>query len=130
MGKRILAILIGIIAGVVVISAVQSFSHFIYQLPAGIKQSDTEAMKNAISSMPFGAFLLLLLSYVLGSFSGGLTSALIYKQGKYNDALIIGCILMIMGFLNLLTLPHPAWFWVASLITYIPMSLLGARIRR
>jgi hypothetical protein len=130
MMKRTIAVIVGVLAGVVVIALIQSLSHLIYPLPAGVDVNDTEAMKQVISTLPVGAFLFVLLSYAVGSFSGGLVSALIFKPGKYLDSVLIGSILMIMGLFTLLNIPHPLWFWIASLFIYLPMSLLGAKIRK
>ena len=40
----------------------------------------------------------------------------------------IGVFLMLAGFMNLAQIPHPIWFAVLSTISFIPMTLLGAKV--
>lgn len=42
--------------------------------------------------------------------------------------LVIGSIFTAFGFINLYTIPHPLWFFVASSLSYIPSALLGASL--
>ena len=130
MGKRIISLIVGLIAGIMVIMMVQGLSHLLFPLAEGVRQNSIEAMKNSIKNLPVEALLFVILSYSLGSFTGGLVNALIFPDGKYLFPAIIGFVLMIFGIINMIIIPHPLWFWIASLIIYIPSALLGAKLRR
>jgi uncharacterized membrane protein YccC len=43
-------------------------------------------------------------------------------------ALFVGGILTALGVMNIVSIPHPLWFAVASTLLYIPCSLLGSRL--
>jgi len=130
MGKKISAVLIGTIAAVVIILLVQMIVNSLYPLPTGIKQDDIEKIRAIYLNMPLAAYLLLLLAYILGSFVGGLTAALISHSGKQYLAMIIGIILLLMAVVNLFKYPHPVWFTVASLLAFLPFAYLGAKVRK
>jgi len=130
MGKRLSAIFLGLLAAIAVILIIQSINSTMYPLPLGINPEDTEAIMKAYANLPTEALLIVLLSYALGSFAGGLTAALISKPGKIINAVIVGIILLIMGLVNLASITHPFWFWVAAIIIFIPFTVFGAKIRR
>lgn len=126
--KRILIIILGIIAGTIVIYLVESIGHLVYPPPEGMDVNDYESMKTIISRLPIGAFLFVLLAYALGSFAGGSLMALMSKTGKVANAIIVGSILMIFGIINLFMIPHPVWFTLVSIMIYIPCAYLGGQL--
>ena len=130
MGRKLAAVFFGTVAGIVVILFWQLYINSLFPLPAGIKPDDTEAIKQILLNMPVNAFLLLLLAYATGSFVAGLVAALISKESKIQLALINGSILLVMGIVNLIRVPHPLWFIILSVLLYLPCSYLGAKVRK
>lgn len=124
--RAMLAAVGGLAAAIVVILLVEFASHALYPPPEGFDPKNREALKAYIQSLPVEAFLMVLLAYALGSFSGGALSALVVR-GK-RSAFIVGGGLTAMGLYNLFAIPHPAWFWVASLALYVPFAWLGATV--
>ena len=128
MGKRIVAVLLGIVAASVVIFALESVGHKVYAPPGGLDFKNPEAVRAFIASMPRGAFALVLLGYALGSLVGGVTATLISGRTSSRAAIAVGAVLTILGLINLVSVPHPMWFAVTSLLLYIPCAWLGSRI--
>jgi len=126
--KRFLAIVIGLIAGFIVISGIEWISGQIFSLPDNIDINNYEEMKKAMESMPFGALLFILFAYVAGSFTAGLVAAKISAQNPKIQGLILGGIFTVMGIINITMIPHPVWFMVFSLLIYIPCVFLGIMV--
>ncbi len=131
MRYRFLAIALGLLAGFIVIVLAEGISGLIHPLPAEIDRTDTAAIETFMREQASaGMFLGVLLGYLLGAFAGGFAAAWFEKlpEKRLRAALITGAILMAFGLMNLFMLPHPAWFWVSSLLVYIPASWLGGKL--
>jgi hypothetical protein len=66
--------------------------------------------------MPLGAFLFVLAAYLAGTASGGLVAALIARRHAMRFAWIIGGLVLLGSAHAFLSLPHPTWFVVATLV--------------
>lgn len=125
--RKILGIIAGVITAGVVIMIMEMISHSMYPMPEGLELTDTEALRAHIESLPMGAYLMLILGYVLGAFSGGLVSTLVSKV-KYMPAIIIGVLLSLGALANGMMMPQPVWISVVSVLVMIPFAYLGARM--
>lgn len=126
--KNFLITLGALFASMLVIMLVQLLSGLVYPPPTGLDfQNEVEVARWA-NSMPVGAYLMVMLAYVLGSFTGGWIVGRFASQYHIIRAAIIGTLLMLAGFMNLAAIPHPLWFSVLSTISFIPMALLGAKL--
>jgi hypothetical protein len=128
MVRSVVAVLVGVVIATVGILALESLGHLVYPLPEGVNPNDMEALKKVLPTMPVGAFLCVLFMYAVGSFVGGLIAGWIARRAQTVHALIVGAILMALGVVNMLMLPHPGWFWAASLLVYLPPAYLGSRL--
>lgn len=127
MMKRILAIILGLIISFIIISLFQKLGHKLYPPPEGINMNDKEAIKTLVASMPMGAFIVLLISYMLGAFGGGFIAARVSKD-RIRPSIIVGAVLMLAGLVNVIMIPHPLWFAILSIIMYIPMAYTGGKL--
>ena len=75
MGRSILAVLAGIIIGMVTISVVEKMGHQLYEAPTNLNFNDKAAIAAYMEKMPIEAMLMVLLAYIAGSFLGGLLAA-------------------------------------------------------
>ena len=112
----------------VVISAVEAVANSMYPLPAGVNPKDIEALRAVISSMPNGAFLMIMLGHMLGALAAGIVSMLISKD-SFRPTFVCGGMFMAFGLINLVAIPHPMFMW-AELVGYIPLAYLGAKLVR
>ena len=69
--KNFLITVGALFSAVLVIALVQMVSGLIYPPPVGLDFNDKVEVARWASSMPIGAYLMVLLAYVLGSFTGG-----------------------------------------------------------
>ncbi len=126
--RKIIAIVIGLIASFIVIELIESIGYTIYPIPEGIDIRNIEALKTYISNAPTNVFLIIILGYAIGSFVGGFVSAWITKEEKIKTATTLGGILMGIGAINLFTIPHPIWVIVVALLVFIPFSYFGGKL--
>lgn len=124
--QNVLAFVAGLAVSFVLVSLIEALGHRMFPLP-DIDFNDFEQLKRAIKDMPLGAFLMVELAYVAGSFVGGYTTAWLSASHPVGIAVGLGVLLTLFGVQNLIAIPHPRWFAVLSTITYVLMTLLGAK---
>lgn len=128
MGRKILAVVAGVILAGIVVYAVEAIGHQVYPPPAGLDMKNMEAMKNYVATLPMGALLFVLLAYVLGSFAGGWLAAKIARSSQIHVPLTVGGVQLFFGLINLLMIPHPLWFAIAAVIVFLPAAFLGGKL--
>ncbi|MEY3214296.1 MAG: hypothetical protein RIT28_4777 [Pseudomonadota bacterium] len=125
--RAVLSTLLAVVLGSVLIGIVQSVGHGLFPLSGALDPNDPEAMAKIIGSAPLGALLMVELAYVVGcAFAGAVVVRLAPGFGL-RLPVIVGALFTLAGFLNLAAIPHPLWFAVLTTVTYLPMSLLGAK---
>lgn len=112
--RNTLAAMAGAITGIVLISLIQLLSARLYPLPEGINPADKAAMGEFMRTLPAGAFLLVLLSYLLGIFGGTLVAGKLSLSHGRRQAVMVAVLFALASLMNLLSFPHPAWFWAAN----------------
>ncbi len=125
--RGVLAVLLGVVVGMVVIGAMEFVSHLIYPLPEGVDPRDIETFKTVIARMPLGAFVSLLVAWAAGAFGGGWLAAWMASSAKTLHGMIVGLLLLSAAVGNMLMIPHPAWFWAVSLALFPLLAYAGAR---
>ena len=124
--KRTLATLAGIVVAVVLIGAVQFVSHKMFTPAVMPDMNDPAAVRAFVMSMLFSAFLMVLLSYRLGTFTGGTVAVRVAARvSPHTKPLvctgIVGGFVLAASLMNVVMIPHPIWFVVALLVA-IPAS--------
>ena len=125
--RSVLAVIAGLIVASVVMMAVEFINgHHLYPElgNAAMGLTDPEQIRAVMAKAPAGAFVVVLIGWILGSFSGGFVAAKVDKTMRV--AIVTGLLLTVLGILNNLMLPPPAWFW-ASVIVFLPSAWLGGR---
>jgi cytochrome c biogenesis protein CcdA len=127
--RNILAVLSGIIFGILTIGIVESIGHKIFTVPQEVTQTIENADTDAVFALVSSEMLLfVLVAYIIGSFVGGFITELISKRLLL--AVVTGSILMLGGVLNLFMIPHPIWFVLVSILVYIPFAWLGGLLSK
>jgi hypothetical protein len=128
--RSILAVVAGFVVAAVVMMAVEAINgRLLYpelgQLAQGV--TDREALRALLAGAPVGALLVVLAGWVLGSLAAGWVAARIAGRAPLAHAAAVGGLLTLGGIANNLMLPPPLWFWVVSLVVFIPAACAGAR---
>jgi CBS-domain-containing membrane protein len=126
--KIIPSIFLGCVAAILSIVAVQFLSNALYPMPENLNFEDPTVIAEITKNMPLAQFWLILFGYALGSFVGGLVATRMHPEGGKSTTIVVAIILLLLGIMNMLTIPHPTWFWFVSCSIYIPFALLGSFI--
>lgn len=128
--RRILAVVLGIVAGSAFNMAMVTASHAAFPLPEGIDPNDFEAFKGYVEThgMPTGALIMVLVAHAGGSLVSGFVCGLVAMRSWYVAAIGLGLLWTCGGIAMLMMLPAPTWFAVADVALYVPAALLGVRM--
>tara|TARA_R110002072_G_scaffold101524_5_gene223534 strand:- start:5636 stop:6046 length:411 start_codon:yes stop_codon:yes gene_type:complete len=119
--RNILAVLLGIVAGMAANMALIYASLALYPLPEGLDPKDTEAYNGYLESLPATAFVIIMLAHVGQAFVGGWVAAKTGASRPMLLAMIIG-VLSLAGGIAAMTIYHgPAWMKIE-----LPLYLLVA----
>jgi hypothetical protein len=126
----VIPVWIGLLAAGLLIWATEFLGSKIYPLPAGVSPEDPASLRVAMASLPTGALILVLVGWILGSFAGAWITARRVERSPIGHGLALGALLLIAALWDLLTFPHPVWFWVLGIAVFLPAAYLGARLAR
>lgn len=128
MGRRILAVLAGLAASVIMVILGDLFHHQFYPPPEGFDPSNAEAIVEFASTLPFEAFMLMLLTWAASVFVAGFVASKIAPAHWLRVSLIVGVVALAGAVANLMAIPHPMWMNITTVIMYIPLAYLGGRL--
>lgn len=127
--KSVVAILMGLFAGVIVIYLIESISHQIYPMPNGLKIENKQALEEWMNTLPAGANFLVLVAWLLGSTVGGFVASYMDRANAKTSTIGVGIFLLIATLMNLYLIPHPAWMWIGGIIAIFIGVWLGYKFR-
>lgn len=131
--RDVLAAITGIAVAIITVMLIQMLGHVVFPPPADLNMEDTEAMRTYVRSIPVAALLFVLASYLIAAFDGTLVACLIGHARPAYFALVVAVLMLVGTVTNLIMIPHPAWFAVASVAGIVAAaavaSWLGGRVR-
>lgn len=128
--QNIVAAVLGTIAGGVSIMLVQRLNVSLHPAPAGFDWSDQAAVAEFFRTLPAAAFLVVLAGYFIGVALGSWVAGKLSANTPQRQAVLVTLLFLAASVMNLLSLPHPAWFWVCNLALvpaggWLALRLLG-----
>jgi hypothetical protein len=120
----------GIIVGGVTGFLVQTFGdmllgHFIGLEPISAQGAAALGVDRATE-----ALLVVVAGYFLGPLAGGYVAARLAPVHRAYHAMTVGGFQMMFAIIALALFPHPLWFSVATVLAFVPGSLVGAALSR
>jgi hypothetical protein len=128
MGRKIGAVIAGILMVGAVVLTMQAISTSLYPLPEGLDPMDpdqTDAFARYLAGMPASSWALTFSSEILGAFCGALVAGWIVRAGTRGVSGIIVGLAFLGSLVNWLSFTHPMWFMVGQVIAY-PVALVAA----
>lgn len=117
--RKVLAVLAGILTGMIAISLVQMLGHYLYPEPEGLDTNDLNQLAEYVKTAPFMALFFVVLSYAFGALSSGFVSSKIANDGKQIYAIICGIVFLIISIFMMSSLPTPIWFWILGILSWL-----------
>ena len=133
MAQRILAVFVGLLLGMMVISAGHMMSTRWYPPPETLNPADNDALLEYIRSMPLVSIAFIIISHALGAFSGAYIAARFADSYKYAVGLFVAVLFLVATSAHAIILPHS--FTVAATDFFAVFfagwggTRIGARIR-
>ncbi len=127
--RNILAVIVGIVVGGIVNSALVNIGPMVVPLPEGADVSSMEALANSMKLFTPVNFLFPFLAHAVGTLVGAFLAAKIAASHKMKLAIGIGFLFLLGGITAAAMLGGPVWFIVVDLVlAYIPMGFLGGKL--
>ncbi len=128
MFRSVLSVVIGFMAGALVVGLLEAAGHMLYPPPSGIDVTDQNNSKRLLINCLRGAIIMVLVAWAAGSLAGGFVAALIAKRKPYRPCLHRRLPANAGRGNTMLMIPHPTWFVVTSFLVVVPSALLGAML--
>jgi len=128
MQRKISAVVLGVVVAVVLIIAIEALGHSAYPLPEGLDISNSEAMQAYVMGLPIGALLFVMGAWLVATLAGGLLACFIARETPLVYAAIVGGLVLLGTVINLISIPHPPWFSITSVLAIIAMIFLTGRL--
>ncbi len=130
MGRKIAAVLAGIVIAFSLVFAIEMVGRQVYPPPAGLDYSKPEVVASYMNTLPAGAFMFVLGGFAVATLAGGFVSARIARVRPLLFAGIIGALMLAATVANLLMIPHPLWFSISAITLIILSTILAGRLAR
>lgn len=133
--RNILAVILGLISGMIVNGLIIKCSASLIPLPPGVDPNNIESIKANMHLYETKHFLMPFLAHALGTLVGAFIAAKIALGNTFAKAIIIGLVFLAGGIWMIILLPQaPLWFKLTdAVLAYLPMAWLGnffANIRK
>ena len=129
MGRKILALTSGLVTAWAIILIVKMIATDVGWTPNGMEFMTRGEVTTYFSTQPTGTYVTLLIGSIIAAFFGGyiVTNMSRRESPGISLSVLTGAILIFTGLLNFFVLlpGQPAWLVAATLLSYIPVTLLG-----
>ena len=127
MVRTILAVLLGIVAALATVMAVEAATILAWPLPPGLDFKDPAQVRAFVAGMPLAAKTSVVVAWLLAAFDGGLVTVLVARH-KTKLALVPGLVIAAATIANAMELPHPMWMPATGVLLAVPMAWLGGAL--
>lgn len=123
-------VIAGLLTAFIIMTAFEFANSYFYPLPSGLDLKDTEAIKAFTASLPWTAYILVLVGWMLGAFKAGCVTTYLSKEDRYRLSFLVGIILTILGIINNITIGHDMFFNIVGLPMFIIFTFFGHKYLR
>ncbi|WP_438480429.1 hypothetical protein [Oleiharenicola lentus] len=125
--RNCLALLAGLVLGVVAISVSQMVSMKLHPAPAGFDPNNQEMMKAYIAALPASAFIGVLIGYLIGFIAAVYVATRFSLTSHFRQGVLVAAFFGAASLMNLRAFPHPWWFWLGNVLALFAAVWFGVR---
>ena len=114
--RKIIALVVGLLAAFALVTAIEGLGYELYPLPDGLDTQNLDQMRKHIESLPPQALLIVLSAWIVATMGGGLLACIIYTVKPLLFASLIGLANMSGSLYIMFPIPPPHWFVAASIV--------------
>jgi hypothetical protein len=126
--RNSLAVVAGAIIGLAVIMIAQFINATLFPPPADVDLSTPDGMARAVGVMPTGAFVGLVVGYLLGTTTGAWVGARLAASRHLLVACLVAAVFVAGGVANFMMIPHPTWVPVAAMLAFLVAPIIALRL--
>jgi hypothetical protein len=126
--RKISAVVLGVVIAVILIIAIEALGHAVYPPPDGLDITNKEAMQAYVMGAPIAALLFVMGAWLVATLAGGLLACFIARETPLVYAAIVGGLVLLGTIINLLSIPHPLWFSITSVLAIIAAIFVTSRL--
>ena len=117
----------GLLVAFIVMLVLEFVNSLVFPLPKDLDWGNTDAVRAFTSTLPWTAYILVLLGWVLGAFKAGCVTTYLSGEQKYRLSLLVGVLLTLGGIVNNSMLGHDMVFNLLGLPMFIIFTYIGHR---
>jgi len=126
--RNVLATIAGFIAASATVFIIETLlGHALFPLPEGADPMNIEWLKANMDKIPTGSKIMVVVAHFVGPIIGMYIAALISKTSMI-PSYIIGGLMLLATFSNIIMLPKELWFSASDGILVIVAFLIGKRL--
>jgi hypothetical protein len=123
-------VIAGLLTAFIIMMLFEYVNSLFFPLPEGIDIFNPEEVRVFTQSLPWTAYILVFLGWVIGAFKAGCVTSYLSKESTYRLSFIVGIILTIGGILNNIAIGHDLFFNIIGLPMFILFTYLGHKYLR
>lgn len=117
--RIILSGVVSLLAAFLIMMAFEYVNSLIFPFPSNINLYDLESVRAYTATMPWNAYILVWLGWIVGSLVAGWLSVTLSKSKSIVLPLILGILLTALGLFNNIMLGSPLWVTILGLFLFI-----------
>jgi len=126
MVRKTLAIIAGLLTGLLVILLVRTMSLAKYPFPDTLDWTDSAHRNEYIAALPDAAFLIVIASHMLGAFLAGLIASLISRKDRFAIGIVAGLLLFTFVLIANFTHEYPKLYMMSDILLTAVAGFVGA----
>ena len=128
--KSLIAVVAGIVVGVVVLSLAEQVGQALLLALMGIEPITAQGAAALGTERPTESLAVVVAACFLGPLAGGYVAGRLAPSKPLTHAAAVGAFQMILGVIGLVFFPQPAWFAFAVVLAFVLGPVVGARLSR
>ncbi len=126
--RGLLAVILGLLSAFITVMLIESIGHYIYPPDELLDYSKPETIEKYLQSAPLGAMMFVVIAQVLASLVIGYVSTKVAPPDSHIPFYISMALFMIAIIANYVSLPHPIWMPISTIILALVAAYQGRMI--
>ena len=127
--RNVIAVILGIIAGMALNMGILEINYLAYPIPEGLDIHNSAQLQNYLDALPALAFLVAMVAHLAQSFGGGWIAARLGSSRPMLLAMIVGAVSLAGGVMMMARVKGPAWMAI-ELPLYLVVAWLAGNIEQ
>ncbi len=122
------AVVLGFLVALALVIGIELASNAVYPFPADADPTDMELMMNHVRGIPPWLLAVGAVGWAVTTFVGAWVATRLGTDRHAAHGIVLGSLLFVAAAFNMLSLPYPVWFEIASVILIPLAAFAGIRL--